>query len=67
VSPLPKSSTLKTATHAVIAFIFLYYVLYNLAFTPLIVLYTVKILPYALRAKGFNIFKVVISLLPLSG
>jgi MFS family permease len=52
----------KNAAHAVIAFIFLYYALYDLAFTPLIVSYTVEILPYALRAKGFNIFNFVISL-----
>jgi len=50
------------AGHAVIAFIFLFYASYDLAFTPLIVSYTVEILPYALRAKGFNIFNFAISL-----
>ena len=35
---------------------------YSLAFTPLIVAYTVEILPYSLRAKGFNVFNFVISL-----
>ena len=35
---------------------------YSLAFTPLIVMYTVEILPYSLRAKGFNVFNFVISL-----
>ncbi|KAG9313567.1 hexose transporter [Chiua virens] len=49
------------AGHAVIAFIFLFYAAYDLAFTPLIVSYTVEILPYNLRAKGFNIFSFVIS------
>jgi hypothetical protein len=34
----------------------------SLAFTPLIVAYTVEILPYSLRAKGFNVFNFVISL-----
>jgi hypothetical protein len=34
----------------------------SLAFTPLIVSYTVEILPFHLRAKGFNIFNFVISL-----
>jgi hypothetical protein len=34
----------------------------SLAFTPLIVSYTVEILPFPLRAKGFNIFNFVISL-----
>lgn len=50
------------AAHAVIAFIFLYYAAYDIAFTPLIVAYTVEILPYHIRAKGFNIFNFVISL-----
>jgi sugar porter (SP) family MFS transporter len=51
-----------SAAHAVIAFIFLYYAAYDIAYTPLIVSYTVEILPYALRAKGFTIFNFAISL-----
>lgn len=50
------------AAHAVIAFIFLYYAAYDVAFTPLIVTYTVEILPYSIRAKGLNVFNIVISL-----
>ncbi|KAG6827547.1 hypothetical protein H0H92_011330 [Tricholoma furcatifolium] len=50
------------AAHSVIAFIFLYYASYDLAFTPLIVSYTLEILPYPLRAKGFNVFNFSISL-----
>ncbi|KAK7676718.1 hypothetical protein QCA50_020294 [Cerrena zonata] len=50
------------AAHAVIAFIFLFYASYDIAFTPLIVSYTVEILPYQLRAKGFNVFNFAISL-----
>jgi len=50
------------AAHSVIAFLFLYYAAYDLAFTPLIVAYTIEILPYPLRAKGFNIFNFTISL-----
>jgi len=50
------------AAHSVIAFIFLFYACYDIAFTPLIVAYTVEILPYPLRAKGFNIFNFTISL-----
>ncbi|KAG6840472.1 hypothetical protein C0991_006498 [Blastosporella zonata] len=50
------------AAHSVIAFIFLYYAAYDLAFTPLIVSYTLEILPYPLRAKGFNVFNFAISL-----
>lgn len=34
----------------------------SLAFTPLIVSYTLEILPYSLRAKGFNIFNLTISI-----
>ena len=51
-----------SAAHAVIAFIFLFYASYDIAFTPLIVSYTLEILPYPLRAKGFTIFSFVISL-----
>ncbi|KAK7447444.1 hypothetical protein VKT23_014153 [Stygiomarasmius scandens] len=49
------------AAHAVIAFLFLFSVAYNMAFSPLIVSYTVEILPYHLRAKGFNVFNFTIS------
>jgi sugar porter (SP) family MFS transporter len=52
----------QNAAHAVIAFIFLFYASYDLAFTPLIVSYTVEILPFAIRAKGFTIFNFSISL-----
>ncbi|KAL0959684.1 hypothetical protein HGRIS_011382 [Hohenbuehelia grisea] len=50
------------AAHAVIAFIFLFYASYDLAFTPLIVSYTVEILPFPIRAKGFTVFNFAISL-----
>ncbi|EJU00892.1 hexose transporter [Dacryopinax primogenitus] len=52
----------QAAGHGVIAFIFLFYLAYDIAYTPLIVSYTVEILPYALRAKGFTIFNFTISL-----
>lgn len=52
----------QSAAHAVIAFIFLYYASYDLAFTPLIVTYSLEILPYNIRAKGFTIFNFTISL-----
>ncbi|EIN07439.1 general substrate transporter [Punctularia strigosozonata HHB-11173 SS5] len=51
----------KSAAHANIAFIFLFFAAYDIAFTPLIVSYTVEILPFALRAKGFNVFNFVVS------
>jgi len=50
------------AGHTVIAMIFLFYAFYDLAFTPLIVAYTVEILPYQLRAKGLTLFFFVVSL-----
>ena len=37
-------------------------IFYSIAFTPLIVSYTVEILPFAIRAKGFTIFNFAISL-----
>lgn len=50
------------AGHAMLAFLFLFYAAYDIAFSPLIVSYTVEILPYALRAKGFTVFNFSISL-----
>ncbi|KAJ7659244.1 general substrate transporter [Mycena polygramma] len=50
------------AAHAALAFIFMFFAAYDLAFTPLIVTYTLEILPYNIRAKGFNIFNFTISL-----
>ena len=34
----------------------------SIAFTPLIVSYTVEILPFQIRAKGFTIFNFAVSL-----
>ena len=42
------------AGHAVIAFIFLYSLAYSFAFCPLVISYTVEILPFHLRAKGLS-------------
>ena len=50
------------AGHAVIAFIFLFSAAYALAFSPLVIAYTVEILPFSLRAKGLCIFNFVVSL-----
>ncbi|KAH7916625.1 hypothetical protein BJ138DRAFT_1097052 [Hygrophoropsis aurantiaca] len=50
------------AGHAFIAMIFLFSTFYSMAFSPLIVSYTVEILPYPLRAKGFVFFNFVVSL-----
>jgi len=50
------------AAHAVIAFIFLYYAAYDIAYSPLIASYTVEIMPYQLRAKGFSVLSFSVSL-----
>jgi len=50
------------AGHAVIAFIFLFSSAYALAFSPLVISYTVEILPFNLRAKGLCLFNFVVSL-----
>ncbi|KAJ6546213.1 general substrate transporter [Mycena vulgaris] len=52
----------KNAANGMIAFIFLYSAAYNLAFSPLIVTYALEILPYNIRAKGFNVFNITISI-----
>jgi len=51
-----------SAAYAVIAAIFLFYAAYDIAYSPLIVTYTVEILPYQIRAKGFVVFNFTISL-----
>ncbi|KAK7051545.1 hypothetical protein VNI00_004523 [Paramarasmius palmivorus] len=49
------------AGHGLIAFMFLFFAAYDIAFSPLIVSYTVEILPFAIRAKGFNVFNLTVS------
>lgn len=50
------------AGHAVVVFVFLFFAAYDIAFTPLVISYTVEILPFHLRAKGLNVFMFVVSL-----
>ncbi|KIM53699.1 hypothetical protein SCLCIDRAFT_31680 [Scleroderma citrinum Foug A] len=52
----------RAAGHAFVAFVFLFFAAYDIAFTPLIISYTVEILPFHLRSKGFGVFGVVIFL-----
>ncbi|KAJ3913875.1 hypothetical protein F5877DRAFT_92996 [Lentinula edodes] len=42
-----------SAAKATIPLIFLYYLFYDIAYTPMLVAYTLEILPYKIRAKGF--------------
>ncbi|KAK2767562.1 hypothetical protein FQN54_003720 [Arachnomyces sp. PD_36] len=43
------------AGRAVIAMIYIYYVFYNMAWSGLLISYTVEILPYSIRAKGMTV------------
>jgi hypothetical protein len=38
---------------ATVPLIFLFYFFYDIAYTPMLVAYTLEILPYKVRAKGF--------------
>ena len=40
---------------ATIPLIFVFYFFYDIAYTPLLVSYTLEILPYRIRAKGFAV------------
>lgn len=42
----------KSAGNGVVAFIFLFYAFYDIAMSPLLVSYTVEVLPFRVRAKG---------------
>ncbi|KAF5377382.1 hypothetical protein D9757_007985 [Collybiopsis confluens] len=44
-----------SAAKATIPLIFLYYFFYDMAYTPMLVAYTLEILPYRIRAKGFAV------------
>lgn len=52
----------KDMAHAVIAFIFIFYAFYDIAYSPLVGAYTVEIMPYPLRAKGLTVYYFAISL-----
>ncbi|KAI9638480.1 hexose transporter [Dioszegia hungarica] len=47
--------------NGVIAVIFIYYGFYNIAMSPLIVSYTVEILPFRIRSKGLMVFQICVS------
>lgn len=40
---------------ATIPFIFIFYFFYDIAYTPLLIAYTLEILPFNIRAKGFAV------------
>jgi len=47
------------AAKATIPLIFIFYFFYDIAYTPLLVTYTLEILPYKIRAKGFALMNLV--------
>lgn len=46
---------IKAAGSAVVAFLFIFFGFYDIAFTPLSIAYPVEVLPFRLRAKGLSI------------
>jgi hypothetical protein len=44
-----------TLDPATIPFIFIFYFFYDLAYTAMLVAYTIEILPYNIRARGFAV------------
>jgi hypothetical protein len=47
---------------AVIAMIPLFNLTYSIAYTPMLVAYTVEILPYGIRARGFALMVCLLSI-----
>ncbi|THH33177.1 hypothetical protein EUX98_g973 [Antrodiella citrinella] len=53
---------LASAAKATLPFIFVFYLCYDMAYSPLLVVYTLEILPFNIRAKGFAVMNIVVSL-----
>lgn len=51
----------KNAGNGVVAFIFLFYAFYDIAMSPLLVSYTVEILPFRVRAKGLMAMQMAVN------
>jgi MFS family permease len=56
------TNSMTIAANVTIPFIFIFYLFYDLAYTPMLVAYTLEILPFAIRAKGFALMNLVVSL-----
>ncbi|KAG5734947.1 Lactose permease [Termitomyces sp. T112] len=50
------------AAKATIPLIFIFYIFYDIAYTPMVVAYTLEILPYRIRAKGFAVMNLTVML-----
>lgn len=44
-----------TANTATVPFVFIFYFFYDIAYTPMLIAYTLEILPFNIRAKGFAV------------
>ncbi|KAJ3547540.1 hypothetical protein NM688_g5395 [Phlebia brevispora] len=53
---------LSSAGKATLPFVFLFYMFYDLAYSPMLISYTLEILPFSIRAKGFAVMNFVVSL-----
>jgi len=51
-----------SATIAFIVLIFIFYMFYDLTYTPLLISYSVEILPFNIRAKGFALMNIIVCL-----
>ncbi|KAG8856603.1 hypothetical protein FRB96_006363 [Tulasnella sp. 330] len=61
LSALREQTGSKVAGQATVGIIFLYYGFYDIAYSPLLVAYTVEILPFNVRAKGFAVMNFTVS------
>jgi len=50
------------AAQATIPLMFIYFLFYDIAYTPMVVAYTLEILPYNIRAKGFAVMNFTVYL-----
>ncbi|KAN0120675.1 general substrate transporter [Russula decolorans] len=56
------TNSITVAANVTVPFIFVFYLFYNVAYTPMLVAYTLEILPFAIRAKGFALMNLTVSL-----
>ncbi|OCH94384.1 general substrate transporter [Obba rivulosa] len=50
------------AAKATLPFVFIFYFFYDIAYTPMLIAYTLEILPFNIRAKGFAAMNFLVSL-----
>ncbi|KAF6754460.1 hexose transporter [Ephemerocybe angulata] len=57
---LYNTQNIAAAAKATVPLIFIFYLFYDIAYTPLIVTYSLEILPFRVRAKGFAVMNITI-------